>query len=97
MTTMVEKPKPADAPSNLYINGRYILQPEIFDILAEGRRGAGNEIQITDAMLRLLETQAILCLPVQGSHLRLRLEARLPRGQCRLCPRPPGAGGGLRR
>jgi len=66
MTTMVEKPKPADAPSNLYINGRYILQPEIFDILAEGRRGAGNEIQITDAMLRLLETQPFFACPFKG-------------------------------
>jgi len=66
MTTMVEKPKPADAPSNLYINGRYILQPEIFDILAEGRRGAGNEIQITDAMLRLLETQPFYACPFKG-------------------------------
>jgi UTP--glucose-1-phosphate uridylyltransferase len=57
MTTMVEKPKPADAPSNLYINGRYILQPEIFDILSSQERGAGNEIQLTDAMLKLAETQ----------------------------------------
>lgn len=66
MTTMVEKPQPADAPSNLYINGRYILQPEIFDILSEGRRGAGNEIQITDAMLRLLETQSFYACPFKG-------------------------------
>lgn len=53
ITGMVEKPKAADAPSNLYINGRYILQPEIFDLLATQERGAGNEIQLTDAMLRL--------------------------------------------
>ena len=50
---MVEKPKPADAPSNLYINGRYILQPKIFELLGNQARGAGNEIQLTDAMLRL--------------------------------------------
>lgn len=66
MTTMVEKPDPADAPSNLYINGRYILQPEIFDILAEGRRGAGNEIQITDAMLRLMDDQPFYACPFRG-------------------------------
>jgi UTP--glucose-1-phosphate uridylyltransferase len=66
MATMVEKPEPADAPSNLYITGRYILQPQIFDILAEGRRGAGNEIQITDAMLRLLETQPFYACPFKG-------------------------------
>lgn len=66
MTTMVEKPAPEDAPSNFYINGRYILQPEIFDLLAEGRRGAGNEIQITDAMLRLMETQPFYASPFKG-------------------------------
>ena len=58
ITSMVEKPKPAEAPSNLYINGRYILQPGIFDLLGNQTRGAGNEIQLTDAMLRLAETEA---------------------------------------
>ncbi len=58
LTGMVEKPPPKDAPSNLYISGRYILQPQIFDLLAEQKRGAGNEIQLTDAMLTLAETQA---------------------------------------
>ena len=50
---MVEKPKPESAPSNFYINGRYILQPEIFSLLENQETGAGGEIQITDAMLRL--------------------------------------------
>ena len=54
---MVEKPEPKDAPSNLFINGRYILQPEIFDLLSNQQKGAGGEIQVTDAMDRLLETQ----------------------------------------
>jgi len=57
VTGMVEKPKPEDAPSDLMILGRYILQPEIFDILSEQEPGAGGEIQITDAMLKLMETQ----------------------------------------
>ena len=57
VTGMVEKPKPADAPSNLIITGRYILQPEILDLLATQQKGAGGEIQLTDAMLRLLESQ----------------------------------------
>ncbi|MGY6707626.1 MAG: UTP--glucose-1-phosphate uridylyltransferase GalU [Rhizobiaceae bacterium] len=56
---MVEKPKPEDAPSNLFINGRYILQPEIFDILATQERGAGNEIQLTDGMFKLRATQKL--------------------------------------
>ncbi|MBN9071851.1 MAG: UTP--glucose-1-phosphate uridylyltransferase GalU [Rhizobiales bacterium] len=57
ITSMVEKPKPGTAPSNLYINGRYILQPEIFDVLSRQEKGAGNEIQLTDAMLTLKERQ----------------------------------------
>jgi UTP--glucose-1-phosphate uridylyltransferase len=57
ITGMVEKPAPGTAPSNLYINGRYILQPEIFGILEGQERGAGNEIQLTDAMLRLARDQ----------------------------------------
>ena len=52
VTEMVEKPAPAAAPSNYYINGRYILQPEVFELLATQERGAGGEIQLTDAMLR---------------------------------------------
>jgi len=57
VTGMVEKPKPEDAPSDLMILGRYILQPEIFDILSDQEPGAGGEIQITDAMLKLMESQ----------------------------------------
>jgi UTP--glucose-1-phosphate uridylyltransferase len=54
ITLMVEKPKPGTAPSNLHITGRYILSPDIFDLLAKGERGAGGEIQLTDAMIRLM-------------------------------------------
>jgi UTP--glucose-1-phosphate uridylyltransferase len=57
ITGMVEKPKVGEAPSNLFISGRYILQPEIFTILSEKRRGAGGEIQITDAMQILIKQQ----------------------------------------
>ena len=57
MTSMVEKPPREEAQSNLYISGRYILQPEIFDLLTDQKPGAGGEIQITDAMRRLAETQ----------------------------------------
>lgn len=54
ISAMVEKPKAGTAPSNLHITGRYILQPEIFELLAEQEKGAGGEIQLTDSMLRLL-------------------------------------------
>ena len=57
ITEMVEKPAAGTAPSNFFINGRYILQPEIFNILETQERGAGNEIQLTDGMLKLLESQ----------------------------------------
>lgn len=57
ITSMVEKPKPEDAPSNYFISGRYILQPEIFTLLEDQEKGTGGEIQITDAMLRLLSQQ----------------------------------------
>jgi UTP--glucose-1-phosphate uridylyltransferase len=57
ITEMVEKPLPDAAPSNLYISGRYILQPEIFALLGRHQRGAGNEIQLTDAMIALSEAQ----------------------------------------
>jgi len=51
---VVEKPDPAKAPSNLCVIGRYILQPEIFGILDKQERGAGNEIQLTDAMAQMI-------------------------------------------
>ncbi|KQT54453.1 UTP--glucose-1-phosphate uridylyltransferase [Aureimonas sp. Leaf454] len=54
---MVEKPAPDKAPSNFFISGRYILQPEIFDILETQEKGAGNEIQLTDGMLKLAARQ----------------------------------------
>ena len=63
---MVEKPKPGTAPSNLTILGRYILQPEIFDILSAQEKGAGGEIQITDAMLSLLKRQPFYALKYEG-------------------------------
>src|SRR6202011_2817528 len=66
LTRMVEKPKREQAPSNLIITGRYVLQPEIFDILAAERRGAGGEIQLTDAMIELAKTQPFYGLEFDG-------------------------------
>lgn len=54
ITQMVEKPPKGTAPSNLHITGRYILQPEIFGLLATQERGAGGEIQLTDSMIKLM-------------------------------------------
>jgi UTP--glucose-1-phosphate uridylyltransferase len=64
--SMVEKPKPGTEPSNLTILGRYILQPEIFGILAGQEKGAGGEIQLTDAMLTLLRRQPFYAVKYAG-------------------------------
>jgi UTP--glucose-1-phosphate uridylyltransferase len=66
ITEMVEKPPRTKAPSNLIITGRYILQPEIFDILAKQSRGAGGEIQLTDAMIELAKKQPFFGLKFEG-------------------------------
>jgi len=66
ITKMIEKPKPAEAPSNLTITGRYILQPEIFEILEKQATGAGGEIQLTDAMTALARTQPFYGLKFEG-------------------------------
>jgi UTP--glucose-1-phosphate uridylyltransferase len=66
ITQMVEKPKAGTSPSNLAISGRYLLQPEIFDILERQERGAGNEIQLTDAMLKLAQIQAFYGVTFDG-------------------------------
>jgi UTP--glucose-1-phosphate uridylyltransferase len=58
ITGMVEKPPQGTAPSNLYVSGRYILEPDIFRILEKGEKGAGGEIQLTDAMLALAEKRS---------------------------------------
>ena len=63
---MVEKPPQGTAPSNLSITGRYILQPEIFKILETQERGAGNEIQLTDAMKTLSQRQKFYGLEFEG-------------------------------
>jgi UTP--glucose-1-phosphate uridylyltransferase len=63
---MVEKPPQEKAPSNLIITGRYILQPDIFDILAAERRGAGGEIQLTNAMIELAKRQPFYGLEFDG-------------------------------
>lgn len=66
MAGMVEKPPVDDAPSNLKITGRYILQPEIFDLLENQASGAGGEIQLTDAMDRLMESQSFYACEFEG-------------------------------
>lgn len=63
---LVEKPKVADAPSNLIISGRYILQPEVMRTLESQEKGAGNEIQLTDAMARMIGSQPFHAVTFAG-------------------------------
>ncbi len=63
---MVEKPAPKDAPSNIAVLGRYIITPEIFDLLENTRPGAGGEIQLTDALCALTQLQPMYCYNFDG-------------------------------
>jgi UTP--glucose-1-phosphate uridylyltransferase len=63
---LVEKPKPEEAPSRLGVVGRYILQPEVMELLGRGERGAGGEIQLTDGMAKLIGTQPFHALKVDA-------------------------------
>ncbi len=63
---LVEKPEPADAPSNLSVIGRYVLMPEVIGFLSKMERGAGNEVQLTDAMAQLIGSQPFHGLRFEG-------------------------------
>ena len=67
ISSMVEKPKPEDAPSNLAVIGRYILTPRIFEHLGKLQKGTGNEIQLTDSMSALLNEQPIFGYKFKGT------------------------------
>ncbi len=64
--TIVEKPQPADAPSNLGVVGRYILNPSIFRHLRDIKPGVGGEIQLTDGIAAMLQSEQVLALPFEG-------------------------------
>jgi len=63
---LVEKPKVDDAPSNKIVSGRYILQPEVMGLLATQGKGAGGEIQLTDSMAKLIDTQPFHAVTFEG-------------------------------
>jgi UTP--glucose-1-phosphate uridylyltransferase len=66
VSNMVEKPKPEDAPSNLAIIGRYILTPDIFDLIRDTPPGKGGEIQITDALMRQAQQGCVMAYKFKG-------------------------------
>jgi len=65
--SIVEKPSPEKAPSNLAVVGRYILTPAIFDLLESTKKGAGGEIQLTDAIAELLKKESVYALKFEGT------------------------------
>lgn len=67
ITGIVEKPEPANAPSTLAVVGRYILNPRIFHFLEKTQKGAGNEIQLTDAIADLLADEKVFAYPFEGT------------------------------
>jgi UTP--glucose-1-phosphate uridylyltransferase len=64
---IVEKPRPEDAPSNLAVVGRYILTPRVFGLLENVPRGAGGEIQLTDAIAQLIQEQTVIAYEFEGT------------------------------
>ncbi len=68
VTELVEKPEPADAPSSLSIVGRYVLLPQVFEYLERGERGAGGEVQLTDAMAAMIGAAPFHAVRFEGEH-----------------------------
>lgn len=66
LSDVIEKPEKKDAPSNLAIGGRYILTPGIFNLLETQTKGAGNEIQLTDSIRRILKEEEVYSLEIEG-------------------------------
>ena len=65
---MIEKPPINEAPSDLAVLGRYVLTPKIFELLETQSKGTGNEIQLTDAIKRLMDIQAVYAYDFEGIH-----------------------------
>lgn len=96
MTGMVEKPPKGTAPSNLSIAGRYILRPEIFDALEAHEKGAGGEIQLTDAMARLMREQPFYAYEYEGETYDCGDKVGLLRANVALALKRPDLGGAAR-
>ena len=75
VTTMVEKPAPQDAPGNLAVAARYVFTPGIFAALAETGRGVGGEVQLTDAMIKLLNNEPLFGCEISGKRFDLGSKA----------------------
>jgi len=96
MGGMVEKPAPGTEPSNLFISGRYILQPDIFPLLEKQGKGAGGEIQLTDAMAELMKVQDFHALEYEGVTYDCGDKIGLLRANVAFALRHPTFGGAAR-
>jgi UTP--glucose-1-phosphate uridylyltransferase len=96
MTGMVEKPAPGTEPSNLFISGRYVLQPGVFEALSEHAAGAGGEIQLTDAMLKRLQQEPFHALQYDGVTYDCGDAVGLLRANVAFAIRSPGLGAAAR-
>lgn len=93
ISEMVEKPEPEAAPSDLAIIGRYILQPEIFDTLDTAEPGQAGEIQLTDAMARMLSSQDYFGLTVSGERFDCGQKAGMVKATLKLALKDPEISG----
>ncbi len=93
---LVEKPPPEEAPSDLAIIGRYILEPEIFDALAATRPGRGGEIQLTDALRRMLRRKPIHAYRFQGTRYDIGNKLGFLRATVEIALRRPDLGDAFR-
>ena len=92
----MEKPEPKDAPSNLSIIGRYVLMPQVIGYLARMERGAGNEVQLTDGMARLIGQVPFHGLRYEGRRFDCGDKIGLSGGADRFRSEAPGPGPAVR-
>jgi len=97
ITAIVEKPPPSEAPSNLGVVGRYILPPRVFDLLAAGKRGAGGEIQLTDAIAGLLADTSVYAYEFTGKRYDCGSKQGFLQATVDIALKHPALGGEFRR
>ncbi len=97
ISSIVEKPDPADAPSNMGVVGRYVLTPKIFELLGSTGRGAGGEIQLTDAIAALLEYEPVFAYRFEGVRYDCGSKLGYLRATVEYALRHPELGAGFRR
>jgi UTP--glucose-1-phosphate uridylyltransferase len=96
ITAIVEKPAPKDAPSTLGVVGRYVLTPAIFGLLADAKPGSGGEIQLTDAIARLMEKERVLAMRIGGKRYDCGSKLGYLKATVELGLRHPEVGKGFR-